>query len=136
MTACLTPEQFTQMHADLHWLETHHALAGIAEVVRERRRQIEQKGYTVAHDQRVHADGALAQMAAGALSALADQRLEGLADPATDQGALAESAALAAAEIDRLTEFEPEPAAYRCWTVDGATHHVHGPGQPCPLRLP
>jgi hypothetical protein len=141
VTAWLTPGEYRQMHENLHWLEGRHALAGIAEVIRQRRFQIEQ-GHTPAHDREAHDDGALVQMAAGRLSDLSDSRLDGLADPATDEMTLAQAGALAAAEIDRLTEFdppEPEPATYRCWRVpggpgvSGVTHHVHGPGQPCPL---
>jgi hypothetical protein len=117
------------------------ALTGVAEIIRERRRQIECKGYTPEHDRREHADGRLANLAAAEVVSLISQRINGLSDPGTDQTSLAETGAMAAAEIDRLqAEFgQPEPATYRCWSTgggpgeNGVIHHVHGPDQPCPL---
>lgn len=40
----------------------------------------------------------------------------------------------------QIGQAEPEPAGYRCWSSGdghggtGVTHHVHGPGEPCPLN--
>jgi hypothetical protein len=120
--------------ADLMYLERNGALTGVAEIIRERRRQIEQKHYTPGHDRTAHADGGLAEMVQVEAAGCVGARLDGLADPHTDQTAMAMTGAMAAAEIDRLAgEFDPEPAAYRCWRSDNYTHHVHGPGQPCPV---
>jgi hypothetical protein len=133
---------YSAAQENLYWLMRNGALAGVAEIIRQRRSQIE-RGHTVAHDCEAHADGSLADAMTGSAAMLGENRLEGLADPATDQAMLAVTGALAAAEIDRLAaEFEPERATYRCWRVPGGpdrpgyTHHVHGSGEPCPLRLP
>lgn len=87
---------------DLNYLEEHGALAGVAEVIRERRRQIEQLGYTVAHDGTEHDDGNLVYRAAARLGFAQLDRAAGTADPASDERWLREAGALAAAEIDRL----------------------------------
>jgi len=92
----------SQVVDDLNFLESRGALAGVAEVIRERRRQIEQLGYGLEHDE-THDDGSLADRAAGRMSLVRDSRAEGTADPASDEGLLREAGALAAAEIDRLS---------------------------------
>jgi hypothetical protein len=93
---------FRQAMRDLMYLDDNGALTGAAEIIRERRRQIEHKGYTPEHDQRNHADGKLANMVADSVAAVIVERLEGLSGPPADQSGLAEAGAMAAAEIDRL----------------------------------
>jgi hypothetical protein len=88
---------------DLNYLEAHGALAGVAEVIRERRRQIEQLGYTVTHDDTEHDDGNLVHRAAVQLGFAQVERVSGTADPASDESRMRKAGALAAAEIDRLT---------------------------------
>jgi hypothetical protein len=127
--------EYRQAITDLAYLLNEGALTGAAEIIRERRRQIEQKGYTPEHDREQHSDGFLAQRA----SWWVRDTMEGIGaeayGPAEARRQFTISAALAAAEIDRLAaEFDPEPATYRCWReLGGHTHHVHGPGQPCPV---
>jgi hypothetical protein len=93
---------FSDAYADLDWLAGNGALDGVAEVLRERRRQIAEKGYTSEHDDQEHEDGGLMSMvvmrAAGTVSRAADGR-DG---PAECERSMAEAGALAAAEIDRL----------------------------------
>lgn len=94
------------------YLAQHGALAGVAAVIRERRRQIEDKGHTVEHDDG-HADGWLSDGAARSrLSGLRSSRAEldgrvevlvsGVNGPGFDEEMLREAGALCAAEIDRL----------------------------------
>jgi hypothetical protein len=97
----LTGKQFTQMHEDLHYLESQGALAGVAEIIRERRHQIEQ-GHTPEHDREHRQQGTLVYMAGGQAEKCRYRRMEGLADPAGDERAMAKAGSLAAAEIDRL----------------------------------
>ena len=126
----------TEAYIDLVWLTEHDALTGVAEIIRERRRHVEQLGYTPEHDQREHRGGGLAFMSAQFILGLLARHYDGTSGgPAEDQTELAQSGALAAAEIDRLaTEFSPpEPGGYRCWRSGHHTHHVHEPDQPCPL---
>jgi hypothetical protein len=97
------------LYEDLDWLRDHGALAGVAEILRERRRQIETKGFTPAHDRAAHADGRLVN-AVGFQARVCEERvLAGLDGPPEAEQAMARAGALAAAEIDRLTaEFTPE----------------------------
>jgi hypothetical protein len=81
--------------ADLIWLQSHGALGGVAAVIRERRRQIEQLGYDTAHDDR-HDLAELAFWSADRARRAASDIIP------TAQRKLAQAAALAAAEIDRL----------------------------------
>jgi hypothetical protein len=90
------------VYDDLDWLREHDALTGVAEIIRERRRQIEQLGWTLGHDRERHANGLIAGYARAELSGLQATRNDGLADPASDEVHLAKAGALAAAEIDRL----------------------------------
>jgi hypothetical protein len=86
---------------DLVWLHEHGALAGVAEVIRERRRQIEAIGWTLELDDAlVH--GSLATMAATRVNKLRASRRDGTADVGSDEEYLREAGALLAAEIDRL----------------------------------
>jgi hypothetical protein len=87
---------------DLNYLEEHGALAGVAEVIRERRWQIEQLGYDADHDSGCHADGGLVHHAAVQLGFAQVERVSGTADPASDESRMRKAGALAAAEIDRL----------------------------------
>jgi hypothetical protein len=95
---------WSQAVRDLHWLEEHGAVAGVAAVVAERRRQIEKHGYTTEHD-REHATGALATDATIRLAGAAYMcRFDPAAHEAIPE--LASAAALAAAEIDQVTPRE------------------------------
>jgi len=84
---------------DLAWLSEHGALAGVAEILHERRRQIEVKGHTPESD-----DGRFdfASMASLTLARVNVTRQQGTADIGSDEDGLRRAAALAAAEIDRL----------------------------------
>ena len=86
---------------DLARLADFGALAGVAEVIRERLRQVEELGYTPDHDDG-HSDGLLAIEARWQLSWLQDSRGMGTADVGSDEDHLRKAGALAAAEIDRL----------------------------------
>ena len=90
-----------QAQADLAWLERHDAVAGVAALVAERRRQIETNGFSASHDQD-HQPGWLAQQAM-VKAAVAAYMLE--SDPPGDPEScheLAEAGAMLAAEIDRV----------------------------------
>lgn len=140
----MSAEDLQQAMDNLSWLYQHGAEVGVAEVIRERRRHIEQLGYSTEHDRREHAGGGLVHMATSVIMQILASRYGGTtAGPAEAEIELTQTAALCAAEIDRLAaEFtpDPEPVTYRCWithneaTGSTATHHVHGPGQPCPLK--
>jgi len=91
-----------QVAADLNYLEAQGALAGVAEVIRERRRQIEQLGYTLEHDEHEHADGFLVSEASARTTSAIVLVAEGLSGPAEVERDLVEAGALCAAEIDRL----------------------------------
>jgi len=86
---------------DLVHLANHGALAGVAEVIRERRRQVE-KGYTAVHDDAANPDGGLMSLAEDVLAFAIQDRRDGTASPAGDEEGLREAGALCAAEIDRL----------------------------------
>lgn len=75
------------LYEELDWLRDHGALAGVMAIMRERRRQIETKGFTPGHDR----EHTTSQLTCWAL-----ERLFGSAQEVTEAGALA------AAEIDRL----------------------------------
>ena len=85
---------------DLARLSDFGALAGMAEILRERRRQVE-LGLTAEHDD-THADGRLAAMALDHLTLAFYARSAGASSADTDTGRLCRAAALIAAEIDRL----------------------------------
>jgi hypothetical protein len=93
-----------QAQADLAWLERNGAIAGVAAVVAERRRQIEKHGYDLTLDGE-HERGWLAREAilrlAGAGFMLKYDPQAGHADAIPE---LAAPGALAAAEIDQLTQ--------------------------------
>lgn len=97
-------DEFAIARSDLSWLAQHGALAGVAEILRERRHQIEDHGWTPAHDREQHEDSWLVhraqQEAMSAHVGLAD----GFYGPADVERHMARSAATAAAEIDRLQE--------------------------------
>jgi hypothetical protein len=91
-----------QAQADIAWLEKHGAVAGVAAVVRERRRQIERHGYDLNHDNEHDRGWMTTEAALLAANAVYMIRF----DPAGDEDSrdeLAKAAALAAAEIDQLT---------------------------------
>jgi hypothetical protein len=86
---------------DLARLADFGALAGVAEVIRERLRQVGAKRHDPASDdQLVH--GELATEAVIQLNQLRVSRRRGLADIGSDEAHLRQAAALCAAEIDRL----------------------------------
>jgi hypothetical protein len=102
------PQELSDAADGLVWLSARGALAGVAEIIRERRRQIG-RGWTREHDDEAHGDGFLALMAAAASGLVDRNRREGLADPAADEELLRKTGALAAAEIDRLARaFTPQ----------------------------
>lgn len=92
---------------DLDYLHEHGALAGVGEIIRARRQQIEQ-GHTTESDRREYADGRLLMIVTGAFAGCEIARKDGTTSPAEDEVNIAAAAALAAAEIDRLNaEFSP-----------------------------
>jgi hypothetical protein len=95
------------LYEELDWLRDHDALPGVMAVMHARRAQIE-AGYTVAHDREHHEDGRLVRMAA----VEADEALRGTAAGMMSGhdviSRMTEAAALAAAEIDRLTAEQRE----------------------------
>jgi hypothetical protein len=86
---------------NLVFLDLAGALAGVAEVIRERRRQVEQIGWTPALDDGM-VTGTLAVMARRRLDRVILGHRQGTADLGSDEDGLRRAAALAAAEIDRL----------------------------------
>jgi hypothetical protein len=89
-------------HMNLAWLAEQGALAGVAEVIRERRRQIEQLGHTPWEDGNSAVFLNLASMASLKLARVNVTRQQGTADIGSDEEGLRQAGALAAAEIDRL----------------------------------
>jgi hypothetical protein len=85
---------------DLAYLHQVGALDGVAEIIRERRRQIERLSYTPEHDDRF--PGSLVAIAEGRLSDVLLTRRDGTADIGSDEDHLRKAGALAAAEIDRI----------------------------------
>jgi len=126
-------KSLTHAYDDLAWLYERDAMTGVAEILRERRKQIE-LGWTPAHD-RGHDDGWLMAEAHERLGRGLDAIAEGLDGPHETARRLTVSSALSAAEIDRLATESgpPETVTYRCWTNGSHIHHVHKPGDPCPL---
>lgn len=99
-----------QAYDDLAWLREHGALDGVAEIIRERRRQIEKLGYTPEQDRQRYADGWLMGLASRQLSRCDMRERDGLAGPGDREHAMAACGALAAAEIDRLQAEFGEPS--------------------------
>lgn len=95
-------EEFVAADQDLYWLAEHGALAGVAEILCERRRQIERLGYTVERDEREHEDGFLVSEASAATTSAIVGVVEGISGPADVEHDLRQAGALCAAEIDRL----------------------------------
>lgn len=94
---------WSQAVRDLAWLEDHDAVTGVAAVIAERRRQVEQLGYDAAHDREHHADGWLlgeAMQRAAVAGYMA--RHDPVPDVISTRQEAAEAGALLAAEIDRL----------------------------------
>jgi hypothetical protein len=86
---------------DLAYLDQHGALAGVSEIIRERRRQIEKLGFTAERDDS-YADMILTARALHEVHAVLHDVAEYSASPADAEDGLRKSGALAAAEIDRL----------------------------------
>lgn len=86
---------------DLFWLAEHEALGGVAEILRERRRQIEQLGFDAEHDDQFD-DGWLISTAARRLREMSYGIQEGTTTYPEAEHALRQAAALFAAEMDRL----------------------------------
>jgi hypothetical protein len=88
---------FMEAARDLVWLDDHGAMGGVAEILRERRRQIEVKGYDAAHDD---------SQDAGAMIMQAEHRLRvtraRICDGVPVVLAFRQAGALLAAEMDRL----------------------------------
>lgn len=99
------PPELERAVRDLGWLFDNEALAGVAAVLAERRRQIERLGWTPEHDDE-HADGGLANIAYRCLGEVFENRESGRGDPSDEKRLLRNSGALAAAEIDRLSRAE------------------------------
>jgi hypothetical protein len=86
---------------DLAWLAERGALAGVSEIIRERRRQIEH-GFTPQYDSDTAADGGLVHQVRHWAGEVIGSRRAGVADIGSDEDGLRQAGALAAAEIDRL----------------------------------
>jgi hypothetical protein len=93
---------FSDAYTDLSWLADAGALDGVAEVLRERRRQLEQKGWSLAHDAQAHNAGKLMVMASQAAAQAYAGAVDGTKDEAGCERLMARAGALAAAEIDRV----------------------------------
>jgi hypothetical protein len=92
----------TQAEDDLAWLLSEDgAWQGVAAIMHERRRQIEQ-GYTPEHDREHHSDGWLLGASHNRLQAILDNIGTEASSPAWEMDSMAAAAALTAAEIDRL----------------------------------
>lgn len=89
-----------QAQADLAWLERHGAVAGVAAILAERRRQIEQLGYGANHDSE-HPEGYLATDAVLRLAGAA-YMIKYDTVPVEAIPDIAAAAAVAAAAIDQL----------------------------------
>jgi hypothetical protein len=102
---------------DLAWLRRHNALGGVAEIISERRRMIEQ-GHTPGHE---------------------DAPARVVISRDIDRIALARVGAMAAAEIDLPAEPGSGPqASSTCWQATDAsgnavTTHSHGVEDACPM---
>jgi hypothetical protein len=95
---------------DMYWLAANGAFAGVAEIIRERRRQIEALRFTPEHDDR-HENGWLMHEAALRIISCIGQMLAGVAGYPEIEEALRQAGALSAAEMDRLLRMlkaEPE----------------------------
>jgi hypothetical protein len=101
MTADSSEKEFEQVYEDISFLLRHGALAGVAEIIRERRRQIEH-GFTPQYDSHTAADGGLAHLVRHWAGEVIGTRRAGVADIGSDDDGLRKAGALAAAEIDRL----------------------------------
>lgn len=101
----LQADDLKAVWGDILYLYQSRALVGVAEVIRERRRQIEQLAYTPEHDDRFPGD--LASMASLVLAGVKVRRQQGTADIGSDEEGLRQTGALAAAEIDRLNRLAP-----------------------------
>jgi hypothetical protein len=95
-------EEMKAVWSDIAFLHEAGALAGVAEILRERVRQVGQLGYTPEHDDAEHNDGDLASYAQERLARLKHDRFEGTGGYPEDERNLCQAGALAAAEIDRL----------------------------------
>jgi hypothetical protein len=93
-------DMYVRADQSLLWLAENGALAGIAEVIAERRRQIE-LGWTPQIDCNLP-NGWLPVMGQAKLLALLTDNMEGKIDYAKIEASLKSAAALCAAEIDRL----------------------------------
>ena len=113
---------------DLAALHALGALAGVAEILRERRRQVDATSYRPEHDDR-YDDGALAARASVLLGDLQQSRLDGTADIGSDEGYLRAAGSFCAIEIDRLNRMmTPGPGggeAGRCRCGHPQDAHDH-----------
>lgn len=96
------PDGICEAADDLAWLADHGALGGVAEILRERRRQVEALRHTPEADDRNGEDGWMATRARFELGRMLHSRVNGTADPATDEESLRKAGALCAAEMTRL----------------------------------
>lgn len=87
---------------DLARLADFGAMAGVAEIVRERVRQIEQLGYTAERDDIEHTDGWLMHEAVRLIQNAGRRVAEGISGAEDIEEACREAGALLAAEADRL----------------------------------
>jgi hypothetical protein len=99
----MTLDTQAQVVDDLNYLESRGALTGVAEVIRERRRQIEQLGLIPEHDRQERSDGGLVDLAFVRLTDTSYNRHGGISDVKSDERDMAQAGALCAAEIDRLS---------------------------------
>ena len=101
----LRPEDsaaYREAVTDLRWLTANEAMAGVAEIVRERRRQVEAKGYDAGHDDSEHTDGWLMHEAVRLVQNAGRRVAEGVGGAEDIEEACREAGALLAAEADRL----------------------------------
>ena len=95
------PPELERAARDLGWLYVNGALAGVAAVMAERRRQIGKLGWTPEHGDG-QGDGGLANIAYRCLGEVFENRESGQGDPGDEERLLRNAGALAAAEIDRV----------------------------------
>lgn len=104
----LQAEELKAVWDDIAYLHQAGALAGVTEVIRERRRQVEH-GYTPQYDNDTAAYGGLVHLVRHWAGEVINSRREGIADIGSDEDGLRQAGALAAAEIDRLNRMTGAP---------------------------
>lgn len=127
-------------------------LSGVAEILRERHRQVAELGYTPEHDD-THVHSELVYTAMNWAGSVLHQRADGTADIGSDEEGLRKAGALCAAEIDRAIrsmsgqvqsgERHPELGIHKYQGTDSSGNAVTDyeevctdPTKPAPAKVP